>query len=186
MESLQNTHSHKLQWLLIAVIAWPSAILQANDGANPYRVISERNAFSLGSGSRLAKPTRQPETKLKRDVKLTGIFQHEGVERAAIAVREPGSESARPTFMQLAKGEQKGNIRIEKIDRRTGSVTLTINGVKRQLNFKDNAYASTVTKTSRTPSTARRSTSSKAPSREGKEKKEKKSDTEKLAKINES
>ena len=185
MDPKQKTRRYKLQWLLIAACAWPSAV-PAFDGDNPFRVIPERNAFSLGREPRSAKPVATPEIEKPSDIKLTGIFKHKGIERAALAVFEPSDKSAKPSFMQLARGEQKGDIRVESIDRRNGTVTLTVNGAKRRLNFKDDAYASTVTKTSRNSSANRQPTASRTLDRDRKEKKEKKTDAEKLAKINES
>ena len=167
--------------MLIGVIAWPSALLAGDD---PYRTISKRNAFNLGAEPRLAKPTAQPAPKKPAEIKLTGIFTHNGIERAALAVLESGKKSPKPRFLQLASGEEREAIRVETIDRRNGTVTLTVNGRQRQLNFKDDAYSSTLTKANRSGVSPNRSTPRRKP--EEKEKKEKKSDAEKLAKINES
>jgi len=147
-----------------------------------------RNAFNLGAEPRLAKPAAQPAPIKPTDIKLTGIFKHNGIERAALAVLQPGKKSHKPRFLQLAKGEDREAIRVETIDRRNGTVTLTVNGRQRQLNFKDDAYSSTVTKANRSGVSSNRSTPRREPEKKKKEKekKEKKSDAEKLAKINES
>jgi len=185
MDSNHNSLHYKLQWLLMTAIACPSAI-QATDNNNPFSIIPERNAFTLGSERRLAKPAAKPSVKKPTNIKLTGIFKRNGLERAAIAVLDPNNKSAKPRFMQLAKGEKKDAIRVETIDRRNGTVTLTVNGSQRQLNFKDDAYTSTVTKTNRSGSSFIRSSLRREPEKQGKDKKEKKSAAEKLAKINES
>lgn len=185
MDSPNKNIYNGLLWLLLGVIAWPSAT-EASDPVNPYRAITKRNAFSLGAERPPAKPLAKRETKQASDIKLTGIFQRNGVERAAIAVLEPSDKSAKPKFMQLAKGEQREHIRVEKIDRRNGTVALTVNGARRELNFKDDAYASTLTKSSRTSSSARRPLPSKESDKDKKEKKDKKTNAEKLAKIDDS
>ena len=99
MDPKQKTRRYKLQCLLIAACAWPSAV-PAFDGDNPFRVIPERNAFSLGREPRSAKPVATPEIEKPSDIKLTGIFKHKGIERAALAVLEPSDKSAKPSFMQ--------------------------------------------------------------------------------------
>ena len=184
MDSQIKTIRLLLQLLLIGAVSWPSA-LHAKDNSNPFRAITERNAFSLGAEPRLAKPVAQQEIKKASDIKLTGIFQRNGVERVAIALHKTNEKSAKPKFMQLAKGEQRENIRVEVIDRQNGTVTLTVNGLQRQLNFKDDAYASTFTKIGAKSSFSRPLLPSNETNKDKKEKKFKKSDTEKLAKINE-
>ena len=181
MESVHTKRIDTLRWLLIGAIAWPSAMLA---GDKPFRTITKRNAFNLGAGPRLAKPAAKPAVEKPTDIKLTGIFKRNGVERAAIAVLKPSDKFAKPRFLQLARGEEREAIRVETIDRKNGTVTLTVNGKQRELNFKDDAYSSTVTKANRSSVSSNRSTPRREP--EKKEKKEKKSDAEKLAKINES
>ncbi len=108
------------------------------------------------------------------------------MERAAIAVLKPSDKFDKPRFLQLARGEEREAIRVETIDRKNGTVTLTVNGKQRELNFKDDAYSSTVTKANRSSVSSNRSTPRREPEKKEKEKKEKKSDADKLAKINES
>ena len=183
MESVHTKRIDTLRWLLIAAIAWPSAMLA---GDNPFRTITKRNAFNLGAEPRLAKPAAKPAVEKPTDIKLTGIFKRNGVERAAIAVLKPSDKFAKLRFLQLARGEEREAIRVETIDRKNGTVTLTVNGKQRELNFKDDAYSSTVTKANRSGVSSNRSTPRREPEKKEKEKKEKKSDAEKLAKINES
>ena len=56
-------------------------------------------------------------------------------------ILEPDGKSFKASFLQLAKGEHQGVIKIDNIDRRNGIVTLSVNGTRRKLNFKDDAYA---------------------------------------------
>ena len=183
MESVHTKRIDTLRWLLIGAIAWPSAMLA---GDNAFRTITKRNAFNLGAEPRLAKPAAKPAVEKPTDIKLTGIFKRNGVERAAIAVLKPSDKFAKLRFLQLARGEEREAIRVETIDRKNGTVTLTVNGKQRELNFKDDAYSSTVTKANRSGVSSNRSTPRREPEKKEKEKKEKKSDAEKLAKINES
>ena len=183
MESVHTKRIDTLRWLLIGAIACPSAMLA---GDKPFRTITKRNAFNLGAGPRLVKPAAKPAVEKPTDIKLTGIFKRNGVERAAIAVLKPSDKFAKPRFLQLARGEEREAIRVETIDRKNGTVTLTVNGKQRELNFKDDAYSSTVTKANRSSVSSNRSTPRREPEKKEKEKKEKKSDAEKLAKINES
>ena len=110
-------------------------------GDNHFRTITKRNAFNLAAEPRLAKPATKPAVEKPTDIKLTGIFKRNGVERAAIAVLKPSDKFAKPRFLQLAKGEEREAIRVETIDRKNGTVTLTVNGKQRELNFKDDAYS---------------------------------------------
>ena len=183
MESVHTKRIDTLRWLLIGAIAWPSAMLA---GDNTFRTITKRNAFNLGDGPRLVKPAAKPAVEKPTDIKLTGIFKRNGLERAAIAVLKPSDKFAKPRFLQLARGEEREAIRVETIDRKNGTVTLTVNGKQRELNFKDDAYSSTVTKANRSSVSSNRSTPRREPEKKEKEKKEKKSDADKLAKINES
>ena len=183
MESVHTKRIDTLRWLLIGAIAWPSAMLA---GDKPFRTITKRNAFNLGAGPRLVKPAAKPAVEKPTDIKLTGIFKRNGVERAAIAVLKPSDKFDKPRFLQLARGEEREAIRVETIDRKNGTVTLTVNGKQRKLNFKDDAYSSTVTKANRSSVSSNRSTPRQEPEKKEKEKKEKKSDADKLAKINES
>ena len=183
MESVHTKRIDTLRWLLIGAIACPSAMLA---GDKPFRTITKRNAFNLGAGPRLVKPAAKPAVEKPTDIKLTGIFKRNGVERAAIAVLKPSDKFAKPRFLQLARGEEREAIRVGTIDRKNGTVTLTVNGKQRELNFKDDAYSSTVTKANRSGVSSNRSTPRREPEKKEKEKKEKKSDADKLAKINES
>jgi len=45
MDPKQKTRRYKLQWLLIAACAWPSAV-PAFDGDNPFRVIKMKHAMA--------------------------------------------------------------------------------------------------------------------------------------------
>jgi hypothetical protein len=128
---------------------------------NPYFAIVKRNAFGLTD---IPPNTQQkaPEPPKVNDIKLTGIFLRNGVERAAIALIEKDKKITKPTYLQLAVGEKQGTIEIKAIDKRAGRVTLLQLGSKRELNFKDDAFKTAVSKAPRTSSSKSRSSSDAA------------------------
>ena len=128
---------------------------------NPYLAIAKRNAFDLTD----TPPNTQqkaPEPIKASDIKLTGIFLRNGVERAAIALIEKDKKNTKPTYLQLAVGEKQGTIEIKAIDKGTGRVTLLQLGSERELNFKDDAFKTAVSKAPRTSSSKSRSSSDAA------------------------
>ncbi len=126
---------------------------------NPYLAIVERNAFDL-TNTPPNKEQKAPEPLKASDIKLTGIFLRNGVERAAIALMDQDKKNTKPTFLQLAVGEKQGIIEIKAIDKRAGRVTLLQLGSERELDFKDDAFKTAVSKAPRTSSS--RSSSSKS------------------------
>ena len=127
---------------------------------NPFLVITKRNAFNLSNEP----PKREeagppPEPPRSEDIKLTGIFRHKGIERAAIAVIDPKKKSEPPKYLELAAGEKQGHIEIVSIDKKTGKVTLKELGSLRSLSFETDAFKTSVSKA---PS---RSSSSKSSSK---------------------
>ena len=182
MDSATHTFLLIRNCLFVSAIAWP-CLIQAKDENNPYLSISKRNAFSLSIEPKQRKTASKEIVKKPKDIKLTGIFHRNGIERAALAVLEPDGKSLKTNYLQLAKGENQGVIKIDHIDRRNGAVTLSVNGVQRKLNFKDDAYAPTISQTRRPSSQPKSSPPTKKLEKGKKEKKGKKSAGEKLAKI---
>ena len=182
MESVHTKRINTLRWLLIGAIAWPSAMLA---GDNHFRTITKRNAFNLAAEPRLAKPVAKPVVEKPTDIKLTGIFKRNGV----IAPRSPCSSQATSSPSQgfcSWLGAKSGGYPCR--DHRPQKRNRYPHGERqtKELNFKDDAYSSTVTKANRSGVLSNRSTPRREPEKKEKEKKEKKSDAEKLAKINES
>ena len=62
----------------------------------------------------------------------------------------------------MAVGEKQGTIEIKAIDKGTGRVTLLQLGSERELNFKDDAFKTAVSKAPRTSSSKSRSSSDAA------------------------
>ena len=130
---------------------------------NPYLAIVERNAFDL-TDTPPSTQQKAPEPLKTSDIKLTGIFLRNGVERAAIALIEKDKKNTKPTYLQLAVGEKQGTIEIKAIDKRTGRVTLLQLGSERELNFKDDAFKTAVSKSPRTSSSKSSSSKSRSSS----------------------
>jgi hypothetical protein len=130
---------------------------------NPYLAIVKRNAFDL-TDTPPSTQQKAPEPLKASDIKLTGIFLRNGVERAAIALIEKDKKNTKPTYLQLAVGEKQGPIEIKAIDKRTGRVTLLQLGSERELNFKDDAFKTAVSKAPRTSSSKSSSSKSRSSS----------------------
>ena len=112
----------------------------------------------------LNKKQKAPEPLKASDIKLTGIFLRNGVERAAIALMDQDKKNTKPTFLQLAVGEKQGTIEIKAIDKRAGRVTLLQLGSERELDFKDDAFKTAVSKAPRTSSPKSSSSKSRSSS----------------------
>ena len=129
---------------------------------NPYLTISKRNAFDL-TGEPPPAPKTAPEPPKSEDIKLTGIYRQEGVERAALALIDTKKKAAEPPkYLQLAAGEKKDGIEIVSIEKATGKVTIKEFGELRSLSFKEDTFKTSVTKAPR--KTSSRSSSSKSSS----------------------
>ena len=148
--------------LTVAVLGvFLSSVETVRSIENPYLTISKRNAFDLTSEPPPG-PKTAPEPPKSEDIKLTGIYQHEGVERAALALIDTKKKADPPNYLQLAAGDKKDGIEIVSIDKATGKVTIKEFGELRSLNFKEDAFKTSVTKAPR--KTSSRSSSSKSSS----------------------
>ena len=125
---------------------------------NPYLAIVKRNAFDL-TDTPPNTEQNAPEPLKANDIKLTGIYLRNGIEHAAIALMDKDKKNTKPTYLQLAGGEKQGTIEIKAIDKLAGRVTLLLLGSERELNFKDDAFKTAVSKAPRTSS---KSSSSKS------------------------
>jgi len=152
--------SSKLAYTALAFCLFVASGFQLFAAENRFRVISKRNAFNLSNDP----PKRQdagppPEPPKSEDIKLTGIYRHKGVERAALALIDPKKKSDPPKYLELAAGEKQDRIEIVSIDKKTGKVTLKDLGALRRLSFETDAFKTSVSKA---PS---RSSSSKSSSK---------------------
>ena len=137
-----------------------SSVETARSIENPYLTISKRNAFNLTSEPPPG-PKTAPEPPKSEDIKLTGIYRHEGVERAALALIDTKKKAEPPNYLQLAAGEKKDGIEIVSLDTAKGKVTIREFGELRSLSFEEDAFKTSMTKAPRTSS---RSSSSKSSS----------------------
>ena len=139
----------------IAGIMLASGLQQPANGKeaeqNPYLAIVKRNAFEL-TDTPPSTQQKAPEPIKASDIKLTGIFLRNGVERAAIALIEKDKKNTKPTYLQLAVGEKQGTVEIKAIDKVTGRVRLLQLGSERELNFKDDVFKTAMSKAPRTSS----------------------------------
>ena len=155
-----SKNSSQAAFVAFALGVFLSTAPQPVASENPYLAISKRNAFSLSNEPPKRKDAGPPpEPPKSEDIKLTGIFRHKGIERAAIAVIDPKKKSEPPKYLELAAGEKQGHIEIVSIDKKTGKVTLKELGSLRSLSFETDAFKTSVSKA---PS---RSSSSKSSSK---------------------
>ncbi len=131
-------------------------------GVNPYLAIVKRNAFDLTDTPPAASKKKTPELPKDTEIKLTGIYFHKGVERAALALVDTGKKPGKPTYLQLAAGEKENSIEIKSIDKKAGKIMLKESGILRELNFTDNTFKTAVSKAPRPPSKSSSPSSSKA------------------------
>ena len=130
---------------------------------NPYLAIVTRNAFDL-TDTPPDTQQKAPEPPKVNDIKLTGIYLRNGIERAALALMNQDKKITKPTYLQLAVGEKQGTIEIKAIDKLAGRVTLLQLGSERELNFKDDGFKTAVSKAPRTSSSKSSSSKSRSSS----------------------
>ena len=160
-ESIKNVKkSGKSVFAVATLVFFLSSIESVRTIENPYLAISKRNAFDLTSKPPPA-PKVEPEPSKSEDVKLTGIYRRDGVERAALALIDSKKKAEPPRYLQLATGEKKDGIEIVSIEKPTGKVTIRELGELRSLSFKEDGFKTSVAKAPRTSS---RSSSSKSSS----------------------
>jgi len=77
---------------------------------NPYLAIVERNAFDL-TDTPPSTQQKAPEPLKASDIKLTGIFLRNGVERAAIALIEKDKKTRSPPTSNWQLGKSRGPLK---------------------------------------------------------------------------
>ncbi|SVC75823.1 uncharacterized protein METZ01_LOCUS328677, partial [marine metagenome] len=95
--------------MLASGLQQPAHGMEAEE--NPYLEIVKRNAFDL-TNTPTNTQQKAPEPLKANDIKLTGIYLRNGVERAAIALIEKDKKNTKPTYLQLAVGEKQGTVEI--------------------------------------------------------------------------
>jgi hypothetical protein len=112
----------------------------ADDEANPYSIISERNVFHLNPPP---PPPNPDDDKPKEDlpvIKITGIVDLGGKTRA-LFVSQPKNGKDAPTYFNLAEGEREGILEVVKIDSADQKVDVINSGKPSTLTMKDDSLA---------------------------------------------
>jgi hypothetical protein len=130
-----------------AVIVAPALLLVPAQGFalslenNPYKVITDRNAFGLKSPAPPPLPPAAPVEK-PINIKLTGISRIGNVTRAHLMVEDP-KQPGQQLFMNLADDPNKDNtkqgaVEVLEINQAKETVRIRNGGNEVTLNFKDN------------------------------------------------
>lgn len=105
--------------------------LLAAPADNPYRVISENNAFRLNPPpppmTNLPPPVEEPV-----NLRFTGLAWH-NEEVSAFLVINPVGPTATPIYLTLAPGERSDGVELVSVDEASGEVTVNYQGKSRQI-----------------------------------------------------
>src|ERR1043165_292151 len=101
------------------------------DAGNPYRAISDRNAFALLPPEPPPAPTPPAPP---ANIKLTGITTMFGNKRALLMVQDTAPGSKEQSFM-LSEGQREGDLEILQIDEKAGTVKVKNAGIETMLTF---------------------------------------------------
>ena len=118
--------------------------------------------FDLTDTPPAASKQKTPEPPIDTEIKLTGIYFQKGVERAALALIDIAKKPGKPTYLQLAVGENENSIEIKSTDNKAVKVMLKESGTLRELNFTDNTFKTAVSRAPRSPLKSSSSSSSRA------------------------
>ncbi len=110
----------------------------AEEAANPYAVISERNIFHLNP---IPPPPPAEETKADLPVvKLSGFFEV-GHKVRALLSSLPKKAKEGPTYYDLAEGEKSKEVEVVKIRLKEETVDILNSGTAMTLSLKDDSLA---------------------------------------------
>ena len=110
----------------------------ADDTANPYSVIVERNIFHLGSPPPPPEPEK-PKVELPV-IKITG-FVNIGNQRKVLFEGLPTKDKKEPTYYSLSEGEKSGTLELVKIHPSQDGVDVINDGTPVTLTVKDDSLA---------------------------------------------
>lgn len=102
--------------------------------ANPYMVITNRNAFGLQPEQPLPKPEelRPPPAK----VRLEGIMSLMGTKRAILRLLKQGVPPGQEPVLMLAEGERDQDVEVVSIDEENNTVKIRNQGVVMDITFE--------------------------------------------------
>lgn len=118
-------------WLLAAGLA-----SRAEVENNPYRVISERNAFGIRPPPPPPEPQKPPEVpKPPPNVALTGFSDFGEGKTAYFIVNSTTGKPAE--YLALGEGQEQNDIAVLQIDIEAETVRVRVNGAETTLNYRD-------------------------------------------------
>ena len=134
----------RIRWAfaLLALLWVADACQPASAGTNdnPYRAISERNAFGLKPPAPPPVEIDDPPAPPAIDIKLTGICSVLATKKVLLQVLESGV--TQPRFYNLAEGESAAGLQIVKIDEEAETVRVRLRGETILLTFKTHGLKS--------------------------------------------
>ena len=116
--------------------AVPVAPVVAEAPANPYSVITNRNAFGIKPPAPPAEPVPVAPVVAPPNLFLTGISHLHGLKRAYLVVNRPNGKT--PDYLSVDEGYDVDGLKVLGIDHKKQTVRVMNSGTELTLNFKDN------------------------------------------------
>ncbi len=113
-----------------------AALVVAEAPANPYIVITNRNAFGIKPPAPPAEPVPVAPVVAPPNLFLTGISHLHGLKRAYLVVNRPNGKT--PDYLSVDEGYDVDGLKILGIDHKKQTVRVMNSGTEVTLNFKDN------------------------------------------------
>jgi hypothetical protein len=120
--------------LLLLARGGPRATAQADEDANPYSVISERNVFHLNPIP--PPPAEEPKKEDLPEIKLSGFLKI-GKSTHALFSSRPKDKKDGPIYYDLVDGEKEGILEVVKIHEDRGEVDILNSGTPGTLSLKN-------------------------------------------------
>jgi hypothetical protein len=136
---------HRAEAVFVGGLAASLTLAEAagESATNPYQAIVERNLFSLkpSLAAQRAEPDHPPPPKITL-TGITTIFRDKEVLMKVLMPGRPGESPKEQSFIS-AEGQQEGELRVLKVNEKTGDVTINDFGTVLTLNLdKDGAKLS--------------------------------------------
>lgn len=116
--------------------AVPGVPVVAEAPANPYIVITNRNAFGIKPPAPPAEPVPVAPVVAPPNLFLTGISHLHGLKRAYLVVNRPNGKT--PDYLSVDEGYDVDGLKVLGIDHKKQTVRVMNSGTELTLNFKDN------------------------------------------------
>ena len=118
-----------------AAAALPGVPVVAEAPANPYIVITNRNAFGIKPPAPPAEPVPVAPAVVPPNLFLTGISHLRGLKRAYLVVNRPNGKT--PDYLSVDEGYDVDGLKVLGIDHKKQTVRVMNSGTELTLNFKD-------------------------------------------------